>query len=148
MSIFFSNMEVINYEIYKTFGFNDYHPLNQSKLSFLIPNLFIHSTLLLLISLAFPYHSNINFDFFNNLVVIYNYSSLQYSAHSQEIIISNDNLHEYLQLSTFGPFAHAITINSHQISPFSTQSLGVPHLTFMTLRLTLLFQMCVLFSTC
>lgn len=58
---FLSNVDGTTYGQYKTNGFTDSHLLDQSKLTFSISTLFVHSTLLPMIILDFPFHSKLIF---------------------------------------------------------------------------------------
>lgn len=87
--------------------------LLQDKFSFSVSNFFNQYSLLNLISLSYPFHSKLLYNFFHQLLINFERIILPSHVYGKEISIMDANLYEYLYNSTTTPSAHSILFNPH-----------------------------------
>ncbi|KAH0452274.1 hypothetical protein IEQ34_019573 [Dendrobium chrysotoxum] len=96
------------YLCYKTTGITSSKIVNPRTLTYPVLDIFAHTTITFILTLAVPFHSKLLYEFFASLRINSTYTALQSYITKQPIEITYQDCHELLQLSTTGEKLHLI----------------------------------------
>ncbi|KAL0921315.1 hypothetical protein M5K25_008376 [Dendrobium thyrsiflorum] len=105
-SRFVSEEDKAAYDCYKTAGLTLSKTINPATLSYPVMNLFAHTSLCFLLTLAFPFNIELLLQFFASLRINSDYTSLQSYVGKRPVEINYQDFANILHLSTTGDKLH------------------------------------------